>query len=95
MANYKLSIAAKNDLVRIYRYGLNQFGEAVADKYYNELFDHFEQIAEQPFSYASVQELKEGYRRSVCGVESIFYKVDKEGVEIMRILGRQDSQIHL
>ena len=46
---YRLTENAKEDLRRIYRRGLRAYGEAQADKYYNALFDRFEQIAEQPF----------------------------------------------
>lgn len=35
MAEYRLSNEAKNDLIRIHQYGLMNFGEAQADKYFN------------------------------------------------------------
>ncbi len=44
MAAYKLAHAAKGDLQRIYAYGLERWGEAAADSYYNALFDRFEEI---------------------------------------------------
>jgi toxin ParE1/3/4 len=34
--------------------------------------------------------IRDGYRRSVCGVDSIYYRVDGDTVEIMCILGQQD-----
>ena len=45
MAAYKLSEAAKDDLRRIYLYGWERWGEAAADRYYDALFDRFEEIA--------------------------------------------------
>ncbi len=51
MANYKLTQAAKADLRQIYFYGFQTWGEAAADKYYNQLFDRFEQISAQPYLY--------------------------------------------
>ncbi len=90
MGNYKLSEDAKADLRCIYRRGLREYGEAQADKYYNTLFDRFEQLAEQPLLYQAVDDIREGYRRSVCGVDSIFYRVDCGTVEIMAIIGKQD-----
>jgi toxin ParE1/3/4 len=54
MWNYKLTEDAKNDLRRIYRYGVKEFGEAQADLYFDELFRHFGQIAENPFLYQAV-----------------------------------------
>jgi len=90
MGNYKLTEDAKNDLRRIYRYGVKEFGEAQADLYFDELFKQFEQIAENPFLYQAVDHIRKGYRRSVCGVDSIFYRVVDGTVEIISILSRQD-----
>ena len=92
MGTYRLSENAKEDLRRIYRRGLREYGEAQADNYYNALFDRFEQIAEQPFLYPAVDDIREGYRRSVCGVDSIYYRIEGETVEIMAIIGRQDLE---
>jgi toxin ParE1/3/4 len=92
MATYRLTENAKEDLRRIYRRGLREYGEAQADQYYNALFDRFEQIAEQPFLYPAVDDIREGYRRSVYGVDSIYYRIEGETVEIMAIIGRQDLE---
>ncbi len=90
MANYRISEDAKADLTRIYRRGVHEHGEAAADQYYNAFFDRFEQLAKQPHLYQAVDDIREGYRRSVCGVDSIYYRVDGDTVEIMAILGQQD-----
>ncbi len=90
MADYRLSNEAKNDLIRIHQYGVKKFGLAQADKYFETFFRYFEIIAERPYSFESVDYLKIGYRRCVCGVDSIFFKVNGEVVEIMAIVGRQD-----
>ncbi len=90
MAKYRLSKEAKNDLIRIHQYGVKNFGMTQADKYFNSFFDYFDIIAEQPFSFESVNYIKEGYRRCVCGVDSIYYKINENMVEIMAIVGRQD-----
>jgi len=90
MVNYRLTEDAKEDLRRIYRYGVIKFGEAQADLYYDTMFNHFEQIADNPYLYQAVDPIRKGYRRSVCGVDSIFYRVVDDTVEIISILGRQD-----
>jgi len=91
MAKYKLSNDAKEDLIRIYRYGVKKFGEIQADKYFNSFFEYFDIIADRPFSFESVDYIKNGYRRCVCGVDSIYYKLnDNNIVEIIAIVGRQD-----
>ncbi|WP_053182019.1 type II toxin-antitoxin system RelE/ParE family toxin [Sunxiuqinia dokdonensis] len=90
MAKYRLSNEARDDLMRIHRYGVETFGMAQADKYFNTFFDYFDMIAQQPFSFELVDYIKEGYRRCVCGVDSIYYRIENDTVEIMAIIGRQD-----
>jgi len=90
MANYKLNEEAKHDLRRIYLRGFEEFGEAQADDYYHAFFRRFDQISEQPYLYPAVEHIKDGYRRSVCGSDSIYYRIVDGTVEVMRIIGRQD-----
>lgn len=90
MSKYKLSNNAKKDLIRIHHYGIKKFGIKQADKYFNSFFDNFELIAERPFSFEAVDFIKPGYRRCVCGVDSIYFRNVDDTVEIMAIIGRQD-----
>ena len=90
MGNYRLAENAKEDLKRIYSRGLQEYGEGQAAKYYNAFFDRFEQLAEQPLLYPAVDDIRAGYRRSVCGADSIYYRIDGETVEIMAVIGQQD-----
>ena len=90
MANYLLSNEAKEDLIRIHHYGVDKFGMKQADKYFNTFFEYFEIIAESPYSFESVDYLKQGYRRCACGADSIYYKIQDETVIIMAIIGKQD-----
>lgn len=89
MENYRLSLNAEDDLERIWFYGLEQWGLEAADRYYQAFFDHFEDIASHPLLYAPT-DIREGYRRSICGKDSVFYRLDGEIVEIMAIIGKQD-----
>ena len=91
MGNYKLTKEAEADLDRIWLYGLEHWGVAEADKYYNALFQRFEELAETPLLYPTVDDIREGYRRSVCGVDSIYYRINGDTVEIMSILGKQNT----
>ncbi|MEZ4908578.1 MAG: type II toxin-antitoxin system RelE/ParE family toxin [Saprospiraceae bacterium] len=92
MLIYRLSNEAKDDLIRIHHYGIKKFGVAQADKYFDLFFDCFESIAQRPFSFESVKHIKKGYRRCVCGVDSIFFRINDEVIEIMAIIGRQDVE---
>ena len=89
MPNYKLSDAAEADLVRIYRWGFEQYGQTQAEQYFSAFFDHFEQLAEHPLAHPAT-DIREGYRRSVCGSDSVYYRIKNGTVEIMAIIGAQD-----
>ena len=90
MPSYQLSEDAKADLQRIYKRGYIEYGEEQADKYFFALFERGAQIAEQPYLYQSVNHIREGYRRSVCGVDGIYYRVEGDVIEILSIIGQQD-----
>ena len=89
MANYKLSRVAKDDLIRIHQFGVRKFGLTQVDKYFDSFFEYFEIISKQPFSFESVDFIKKGYRRCVCGSDSIYYRINNDTVEIMTIIGKQ------
>ena len=90
MANYRLSNEAKQDLIRIHQYGIEKFGMTQADKYFDAFFEYFEIITQRPFSFESAEYIKKGYRRCVCGSDSIYFKINEDIVDIMAIVGRQD-----
>jgi len=90
VAKYRLSNEAKENLIRIHRYGVEKFGMVQADKYFDSFFEYFDIIAQRPFSFESVDYIKKGYRRCVCGSDSIYYKIKDDVVEIMAIVGKQD-----
>ena len=90
MAKYRLSNEAKEDLIRIHHCGIEKFGVTQADNYIDSFFEYFDIIAQRPFSFESVDYIKAGYRRCVCGPDSIFYRINNGAIEIMAIIGRQD-----
>ncbi len=90
MAKYQLSNVAREDLIRIHHYGVERFGMDQADQYFYSFFDYFDIIAQRPFSFESGDYIKKGYRRCVCGSDSIYYRINDDIVEIMTILGKQD-----
>jgi len=90
MTSFKLSEVAKEDLIRIYQFGVKAFGEKQANRYYNSFFECFIEISKRPKSYESVDYIRKGYRRCVCGVDSIYFRENSNYVEIMAIIGRQE-----
>jgi toxin ParE1/3/4 len=89
MRIYKLSRAVEADLNRIWLHGLKLYGLEQADKYFSALFDRFEELAKNPYLYQTVDDIRIGYRRSSCGVDHIYYRINGETVEIMSIIGRR------
>lgn len=90
MASYKISNSAKKDLIRIHQFEVKKFGIDQADKYFNTFFNYFEIIALNPFAFESIEYIKKGYRKCVCGSNSIYYKINGNVVEIMAIIGMQE-----
>lgn len=91
MASYKITEDAYADLDRIWREGAKKWGEAKADEYYSAFYDRFEQLAGQPYLYQAVEHVRKDYRQSVCGVDTIYYRVVvADTIEVMNILGRQN-----
>lgn len=90
MYKYKLSIEAEEDIVRMFEYGLRRFGLMQANKYYDMLFECFNKIASNPFLFPVVSRYKDVERFCVCGVDTVYYNINGDEIEIITIIGRQD-----
>jgi toxin ParE1/3/4 len=95
VSDYKLSANAKEDLKRIYIFEFEHFGEQQADVHYDAFFDAFERIASNPNAYPSVDNIRAGYRRCPCGSDSIYFRIRNNIVEVMAIIGGQDTDMWL
>lgn len=90
MAGYRLSGRADEDFESIYLYGALTFGLEQAERYSAGLQARFEQLADQPRLYPAIDHIRPGYRLSVYNSHAIYYRVDEDGVLIVRILRSQD-----
>lgn len=90
MYKYHLSFEAEEDIVRIFEYGLGRFGLKQANKYYDMLFECFNKIASNPFMFPVVTKYRDVDRFCVCGVDTIYFNIKGDGIEIITIIGRQD-----
>ena len=95
MGSYRLSDQADADLARIYQWGVRTHGVEQADAYFLQLIERFQQIADKPLMYPAADGVRKGYRRSVCGRDSIYYRITEDTVEIMAVIGRQDIEAWL
>jgi toxin ParE1/3/4 len=92
---YRLSEAADVELESLYEWGIDRFGVNSADRYYDGLIVRFGEIADTPQLWPEVDHIRAGYRRSVYVAHSIYYRVEANGVMIVRVLGRQNPQTGL
>lgn len=95
MANYRKTQRAESDIEDIAFYGMHRHGMAQARKYQKGLEERFEAIAENPMQYQAVDHIRQGYRHSVYESHTIYYRIDQEGVLIVRILRSQDPSQEL
>ncbi len=91
----RFSNVAEADLADIYEYGFKRWGERQADLYYDALLAHFHLLCSNPLLFAAVDDIRPGYRRSVCGSHAIYYRVNELTVDVMAVIGRQDTSRRL
>jgi len=89
MYSFFLSKNAKEDLWRIYEYGVYKFGTNKADEYFNLIQDCFDKIASNPFMFPVFIE-NDTYRYYVCGADTIYYNISENNIEVITIIGRQN-----
>ena len=95
MYNYTLTFGAKEDLWRIYEFGVYKFGITQSEKYFNMIHDCFDKIASNPYMFPETIKNKNSYRFCVCGVDAIYYKINNDEIEIIAIIGKQDyKEVH-
>lgn len=90
MPKYRLTEEAKEDLRRIYEYGVVEFGVPLADEYFYSFFEAFDRISQSPTIYQSIDQIRIGYRRCPHRSDVIYYRINQGWVDIMAILGGQD-----
>lgn len=96
MASYKLSNLAKEDLARIYEYGIENFGLSRAQSYLLGLQDQFERLAKGELYVRDASIYANGLKQSQFKREVIFHLPDDEDILIVRVLGKNmDFMRHL
>ena len=86
MKGYRLSKSAELDLAEIADYTTDVWGATQADLYLDSLVECFLRIAQRPHLGRACDSVHPGFRRIVQDKHVIFYKPDKSGVLIGRIL---------
>ena len=90
MAKYFLTNKAVEDLSKIYEYTFEFWSENHADKYYEELINFCQLLAENPMIGRSYSEVNSELYGFLANQHIIFYRIlTKDEIEITRILGAE------
>jgi toxin ParE1/3/4 len=93
---FQLTKKAVNDLRKIGRYTLKNWGRSQRNIYLKKLDDGFHTIAREPQISVSCDDIKKGYRKFHVGRHLIFYLVYETHIDIIRILHeKMDVSTHL
>ena len=93
MTEFELSPEARQDLIEIYVYGYENFGENRADCYLTELYSIFMLLKNSPQIGRMRPELGDDLRSLPHAEHVVFYMVWKDMVHIVRVLhGSRDIQ---
>ena len=91
MVIYLLSELARKDIISIRDYTMGTWGEEQVSKYLSQLEQRFEWLAENPESGKKRGDVKEGYRSYPEGRHVIFYRITKDGIEIIGLIHQSED----
>ncbi|GMN05162.1 type II toxin-antitoxin system RelE/ParE family toxin [Croceitalea sp. MTPC5] len=89
MGVYKLSGKAEIDLAEMYEFGIYKFGLTQAQKYFYDMQEAFEILAENGNLGRDASEFIEGLKRFSYKVHTIFYLQTSSGIFILRVLSHR------
>ena len=87
MKQLVFSPEAKNDLLNIWDYGADHFGEDAADRYHDEIMDIMERVAAGIYQGRDASHIRAGYLKYNLRREVVFYRETAARMEVIRILG--------
>ena len=94
--SFLLTREAEADVIDIYRYSVENFGETQADTYHDGLSDCFRLLADTPLIGRDYGFLRLGLRRYEHASHSVYYRLTDTGLLILRVLHRRmDPARHL
>ncbi len=91
-----MSPEARRDVREIWRYSYRQWGEPKADVYIRDINQFLFRLSDRPDRGKACDHIRVGYYRVNFESHAIFYRIQEEGVLIVRILHQSmDFQRHL
>jgi len=96
MHRYRLTPAAKYDLIEIWNYTIETWGKNQAEKYLRDIEDKLNQLAANPGLGRQRPEINPGYYSFSVGKHTVFYFQSGNHIDIIGILhGRMDIDKNL
>lgn len=96
MSQVILSPKAKSDLSDIWEYTLAEWGIDQAEKYVRELWAAMQERGFDLSTSTDISDVRKGYRKIRSGSHVIFFKLNREGIDVIRILHQKmDFERHL
>lgn len=86
MSKFLLSPLAEKDLEEIWFYTFKTWGKKQANLYLSEFESAFTSLASNPLQAVACDEIRAGYRYWSLNKHLIFFKINKDNIEIIRIL---------
>jgi toxin ParE1/3/4 len=83
---YVITKKAVSDLEEIWLYTVEKWSIDQADRYYNLIFDEIQFICKNVNAGKSMEHVRKGYRASKVKSHLIFYRIQNNIVEVIRIL---------
>jgi len=93
---YVISKKAIADLEEIWLYTADKWSIDQADRYYHLIFDEINFICKNPKAGKPMDYIRRGYRAAKVKFHLVFYKIEKDTVQIVRMLHeRMDIEYRL
>lgn len=85
---------AEQDLIAIWLYTFENFGITQADKYLDQIGTALQHIAQNPEIGVNSDSIRLGYRKYHVKEHTIFYKIEKPMIQVIRVLGNDMDYLH-
>lgn len=86
MLEIEKSHLAEQDLIDIWIYSCERWGDSQADSYLDQIEEVLRKVSQFPELGEDCSHLKTGYRKIEAGRHDVFYIIDEEVIFIVRIL---------
>jgi toxin ParE1/3/4 len=96
MREIHVQALAESDLIGIWQYSFEEWGEAQADRYLDELDSGIKGLAGNPELGIKRDYVRDEYRVLFVGSHAVYYTVTPTTIHVIRVLhGRMDPERHL